>query len=842
MIHMRWSRLFTMSANLALCLALALSFAPAGWAGQVLAEEAEDEVMYLPLMLKKRIPFIESTGVLDTSFGADGWLMANIGGSYERVGAAVAQTDGKIVIVGTLDLFTDDFAVARYNPDGSLDTSFSDDGKVITDFSYRSDNANAVALQPWDNKIVVAGLSSNAMALARYNPDGSLDSSFGDGGMLLTYFAAGTALASSVAVQADGKIVAAGWAGDIDELDFVLARYLPDGTLDTSFSGDGMVVTDFFGGSDCGAAIAIDPDSGKIIVAGESYYYMSTDIAIARYNPDGSLDTTFSSDGRVLLDLGGMDGAAAMVLQEDGRMVVAGDSDAAGTSDIVVLRFGTNGLVEASEYTDFDGNADFALAVALQEDDKIVVAGFSYSESTASGDFAVARYTVDINPDTTFSQDGKLTSDFSGDHDVGKTVLVQAGGSIVVAGMIRGATDDFALARYTSDGSLDASFGDDGWAVTELAGSQDEANAIALQPDGRIILAGYSTGLTQDFALARLNPDGSLDATFAGNGRLTTDFSDDVDNARAVALQADGKIVVAGGTGSSSNIALARYNPNGSLDTTFDLDGKLVIDLGGDYEGAYAVALQEDNKIVVAGNSNANASYDFALARLNPDGSLDSTFDGDGKLLIDFAGDLDIARAIVLQPDEKIIVVGYAFTTASYQFALARLNPDGSLDTGFNGTGKLLSDVTSDSDTAHAVVLQPDGKIVAMGSNFDDFIVVRYNPNGSLDTGFDGDGIIVTDFEGRFDSGQAIALQPNGKIVVAGYDFGVSDSYFSVLARYNPDGSLDASFAGSGLLVIDIAGSEDYSYTMALQPDGKILVAGVSSNGIDYDFTLARIK
>ncbi len=224
------------------------------------------------------------------------------------------------------------------------------------------------------------------------------------------------------------------------------------------------------------------------------------------------------------------------------------------------------------------------------------------------------------------------------------------------------------------DGSLDPTFSTDGKVTTDFAGGFDEAFAVALQPDGKIVAAGGAVVGSSpfDFALTRYNPDGSLDPTFGTDGKATTDFGG-TDEALAMALQPDGKIVAAGQafTGSSPDFAVdfavARYNPDGSLDSTFGTGGKVTTDFAG-FDAARAVALQPNGKIVAAGGS----SFDFAVARYKKHGSLDPSFGPGGKVTTDFASSTDVARAVALQPDGKIVAAGDAATGTSFDFALAR--------------------------------------------------------------------------------------------------------------------------------------------------------------------------
>ncbi|MGD2205983.1 MAG: hypothetical protein PVH17_04310, partial [Anaerolineae bacterium] len=296
-------------------------------------------------------------------------------------------------------------------------------------------------------------------------------------------------------------------------------------------------------------------------------------------------------------------------------------------------------------------------------DGKLVAAG-SAGRSYYEDDFALARYNADGSLDTSFDGDGKVTTDFGG-GDVGSALVLQPDGKLVAAGESR---DNFALARYNADGSLDTSFDGDGKVTTDFGGI-DEVMAIVLQPDGKLVVAGFSgsdstSDRNYDFALARYNADGSLDSSFDGDGKVTTDFGADSDLGRALVLQPDGKLVVAGE--SRNNFALARYNADGSLDSSFDGDGKVTTDFGGGDRGR-ALVLQPDGKLVVAGVSRNN----FALARYNADGSLDPSFDGDGKATIDF-GDYAYGSALVRQSDGTLFVAG----SSSGDFALAQFFGD----------------------------------------------------------------------------------------------------------------------------------------------------------------------
>jgi uncharacterized delta-60 repeat protein len=405
-----------------------------------------------------------------------------------------------------------------------------------------------------------------------------------------------------------------------------------------------------------------------------------------------------------------------------------------------------------------------------------------------------------------------------------------------------------AALSFAAPGDLDPGFGSGGKVTTPFGTSTDNANAVIIQTDGKIIAIGSSfNGSNFDFALARYNPDGSLDTSFGTGGKVTTPIGAGSDTATAAALQPDGKIVVAGASlGTNSDFALVRYNPDGTLDTSFGTGGKVVTPFGSGNDGVSALFIQPDGKIVAAGSSDSGNS-DFALIRYNINGSLDTSFGTAGKVQTDFGSStFDAANAAVLQSNGKIVVVGYSLPTGiDRDFALARYNADGTLDTSFGTNGKVITAFGSDADNLYAVAVQADGKIVAAGDSFDTsisnytFALIRYNASGTLDTSFGVNGKVATDFSSNDDDAFAIAIQSNGKIVAAGRGFN-GTNYDFALARYNPNGSIDSSFGSGGKLLTPFGSGNDEDRAVTLQTDGKIVAGGRSSNGSNNDFAVVR--
>src|SRR5256886_2972621 len=353
-----------------------------------------------------------------------------------------------------------------------------------------------------------------------------------------------------------------------------------------------------------------------------------------------------------------------------------------------------------------------------------------------SGSGRVAQ-AADGDLDPTFGNGGKVVTDFNNSTDWLSRIAVQPDGKIVAIGDTH-PSHRGALARYNPDGTLDATFGNGGKVIT-VANVRESAAGLLILPDGKIMTCGsIDLPNSQDtsFVLLRFNSDGSVDSTFGNGGTVTTNINNDNDRAYALARQSDGKIVAAGKRGiqfypteqRKGNVALARYNPDGSLDATFGNGGIVVNDFGQGLESyALEVIIQPDGKIIIAGES----SYEFLVARYNSDGTLDTTFGGDGFALVNFSSNWDHGRDAVLQADGKIILVGIAEVNTPYDsFAIARVNPDGSLDQSFGNGGKIVMVDRGDLDAA---ALQSDGKLIALGTSGDDFQLLRFNLNGSLD-------------------------------------------------------------------------------------------------------------
>jgi uncharacterized delta-60 repeat protein len=373
-------------------------------------------------------------------------------------------------------------------------------------------------------------------------------------------------------------------------------------------------------------------------------------------------------------------------------------------------------------------------------------------------------------------------------------------------------------------GDLDPSFSASGLRVINFGGT-DAAHAVLVQPDGRIVLAGGGAPASS-FCVARLRANGAPDTTFGPGGKRVIDFGGANEAAYGAALQADGKLVLAGH--SDLRVAVARLNPNGSLDKTFSVDGKMTFSWG-PISAARAVLAQLNGKILVAGYSGPEGG-NAHVARLNANGRLDTTFGTSGKVSVDFGGD-DFGLAMARQANGRIVVAG---TSSAAGAVVARLRASGTLDPDFQGDGRVT---LPGGGTANAVLVQPDGRIVVAGnaSGSAMMTVMRLRANGSLDTTFGGDGVVTIEFGLLADLANAAVLQPDGKIVVAGYAQGDEEV---AVARLNTNGSPDPKFGFAGKTTVDF-GAATFGNAVALQPNGRIVVAGQRTGG--DDFAVARL-
>ncbi|MEJ7594982.1 MAG: delta-60 repeat domain-containing protein [Planctomycetaceae bacterium] len=607
----------------------------------------------------------------------------------------------------------------------------------------------------------------------------------------------------SVAIQANGRIVVAGgswvsYAFNSSIRDFFVMRLNPGGSLDRTWDGDGYLNTSFSSSlvrTHEARDIAIQTD-GRIVVSGYAYINFSHNLAIARYNTDGSLDSSFDGDGRRAVGISGFGNrqtaGESLTLQPDGRLITTANGN--------VYRFSTDGSSDTT--FDLDSVASFgggAKTSFIQPDGKIVVGG------TKNGYFGLVRFNSDGSPDAGFSADGIVTTVFGSPFDEAGGSALQPDGKIVVAGA---SGLGFGISRYLANGSPDGSFSQDGTTVIDFGPVATDAKAydVAIQPDGKIVVAGtVRTIINQtsntEFAVIRLNPDGSLDQSFSGDGRVSTALNG-YGVARTIAIQSDGRIVV-GGDGMGGFFPLVRYHVNGSLDTTFSGDGIVTtVSQNSSSSSLSDIALLPDGRILATGSfyPAVSSRYGSALmmVRYNANGSLDAGFGTNGRV-IDSGNAQRTGNDVELLRDGSFLVAGDATLTVNGSFsskmAVTRYNSNGSVFGPFATVVQSFAVQSSwnqftpfeANSSVTSLLVQTNGKIVLGGTSNGSFAVLRLNGDGTPDTSFNGDGKLLTGFGAGESTVADLLQQPNARLIAVGSRRtpyrGSFDSDF-VLARY----------------------------------------------------------
>jgi uncharacterized delta-60 repeat protein len=720
--------------------------------------------------------------------GADGTLVCSFNdgdygfgigaGANVYIASIALQSDGKIIIGGDFTTFN---GTAR-----NRIARINADGTLDDSFNPGTGANSTVwttTLQS-DGKIILGGAfaaynGTGRSRIARINADGTLDGSFNPG-----TGANGTVY--TTALQSDGKIIIGGlfttYNGTARNR---IARINADGTLDISFNPS-------TGANSTVWTTTLQSD-GKIIIGGAFTTYNGTArTRIARLNADGTLDGTFTPGT----------GANAIVyttaLQSDGKIIIGGDfTSYNGTGRNRIARLNADGTLDGT-FNPGTGADNFVRTTALQPDGKIIIGGdFTTYNGTARN--YIARLNADGTLDGTFNPG-------TGANGTGWTTALQSDGKIIIGGdfISYNGTARTRIARLNADGTLDGSF-------KPGTGANNWVQTTALQSDGKIIIGGdftsyNGTGISR---IARLNADGSLDGTFIpGTGANNIVWT--------TALQPDGKIIIGGNFTTYNGTArsrIARLNADGSLDGTFTPGT-------GANNWVRTTALQPDGKIIIGGNfTTYNGTAINYIARLNADGTLDGSFNPG-------TGASSVVNSTAIQSDGKIIIGGhftsYNGTGRNY---IARLNADGTLDGTFNpGTGA--------NNVVYTTALQSDGKVIIGGAFFlyngaGRNRIARLNADGSLDGTF-------TPGTGANNTILTTAIQSDGKIIIGGDFTTYNGTARNRIARSNADGTLDGTFNPG-------TGADNWVYTTALQPDGKIIIGGnfTSYNGAGRNY-LAR--
>ena len=871
-----------------------------------------------------------SNGILDNSFSGDGRAKIGFGETFEVAHAVTVQPNGRILIAG--DIFSGaatftELALVRLLPNGTKDNSFgANDGELI--ISATSEFHRAVELMLLaDGRFMLAGSAGYNFLLMRFLEDGRLDKPYGQGGKVL----GPEGLTYDALRDPDGKILLTGQN--------LLARYREDGSLDGDilpgmpdqlfggFSGAGLAVNDDL--SVNGVARQAD---GKILAAGSTDPgFNSGDFALRRFMPDGRIDTSFGVNGLAVVDLD-FGAAEAVAVNANGLIVATGNGSSGSGRNFITAGFNANGVEIFRHELDPGGvnSNQGAYDVAFQNDGKIVLVGNTVIGDNS--DFVVARYLANGQLDSSFGQNAGYTISGLGGHEHALAMALQPDGKIVAVGprqessLFGGLDTDFVVARWLSSGLLDNSFHGDGKRVIEFDNESEQANDVAVDPaSGKIVVVGRSG---ERIAIARLHSNGDLDSSFDGDGMLT---KNNFGTALAVDLQR-GQIVIA--YGQSQSMGLMWFNSDGSFGDVFgflglqivgagfdmlrepsgqyivgsgqtvarlqtnsqlDKSGATLYDIAPEDNRAFGLAVQEDGKIVVAGQMNTagpGQDADFAATRYLPDGRLDQSFAANGlytfgfaaddifldvdvlpdqkiilagssvggtqgsnfaamrltpagvddkTLLVDFHGQDDFGQKVLAQPDGGFVIVGMATNGAEREIALARFNAEAKLDQNYGTGGKVTTRIGAGFVSARGAALMPDGRLIVVGGHAGDYLILRYLVNGSLDPTFGSGGIVKLNKLGN-DEARGVGLLNNGLIAVTGYmagDFG--------LLLLNQNGTIcssDCEFATSEPYLLTDFGDDEGPYDLLVQPDGRFIVVG-GKRGLDPDdseFLIARYR
>jgi uncharacterized delta-60 repeat protein len=760
---------------------------------------------------------------LDPTFGNKG-IASIFSGSKGNFGSEVAfkilpLDNGKSLLFINED---NSIRVSRRMPDGKADKTYGTDGYSDPIRSYAFDAPGVV--QP-DGKVVVAGNTdyySSDILVARLTADGKLDATFGNGGVQVVDLGSVHDNVIDVAITSDNKLIVCANTETNGVSYTALIRFTSNGLVDNSFNGTGKAI---FTQQSYSRAITIQPDNKIVMLAFDSNYYMT----LIRYTTDGVPDPLFGTDGLLSTSEGMVSAAIAM---HGSDKIICGGTSFGGVfgGSFKLLQFNLDGSPDysfgqgGSTTTEFQQGVNTMMDLSVAADGSIAASGYTSIDPSTSPvyvrpDFAVARYLPDGSPDNNFNGNGKVIVDFKQLDDVANSVIVQNGKVLAAGYSYVGNGYDIAMARFNADGSRDAQFGIGGLLQDFI--SLYTAGPVDMQKDGdgRLLVSGNYLQLTGNGGevtgknfLARYKKDGSADKSFgnkgvadAGKTYLFTTFND--------------KILLAEGL--NSDFAIRRLKSDGTPDLSFGTGGISAIDFG--YTEIPSILRQQSRKkaIICGFSYGGTTGADLALCRIGQDGKPDRNFGVRGKLLIDIAeGSDDYGTNMEIADDGKIIISGNYYKNGISSLFILRLTADGTPDVSFGNKGVFTFNLKN-NDLPLAMLLQPNGAVVASGQGYIDFFstpttyIIRVTKAGVKDNTFGAGGIVYAE-------ASSLALQTNGKIIAGSQQ---NDLYRGTmkLTRWFTNGTPDNSFGTNGKLITRVGiGSE---FIIKLIPDADELYA-----------------
>jgi uncharacterized delta-60 repeat protein len=761
-------------------------------------------------------------GVLDPEFGDAGRAVAGFGRtSFHGGDAVVLLPDDRFIVAGSaFSASAGSVTLTRFHPNGAVDSTFGDDGTALIHFDNGADaTATDVVRRPDGRLLVAAYDGAIENRILAFTAGGQIDSTFGQAGHLVAPIRV-----RSLVLQTDGRIVAAGYSGPLSTAVLSVARFGPNGDLDLTFGEDGIVLVPFSAGNSSANALALD-EQGRVVVVGRADG-TTGGIAIARILANGTLDGTFGTAGIVVVPITFVEGRDVGIL-DDQRIVVAGSGSNGNGGAIHTLRL----LPDGSRDPSYGGTGVFVVpvpgsnedvrAVLPQADGGMIIAGDAW-DGVGPQSFLLARVLGDGSLDPSFGAGGIVNVAVAPGYAAAFDASQRPDGRILAIGQIM---EGIGAARYLPNGALDEAFGEDGAIrVYGVGPGFDRASRLAVRPDGRLLVGETSEGYPCYLCatVVQFDPDGRTDSTFGYRGKAVSSSPLFVGGEYLpvpIALQSDGKVVVAS-AGWPASVAITRFTDNGFPDPTFGTGGTSLIFLAGGQFTVVDLAVDESGALVLVGELGDNPT----AVRLLSDGTLDQTWGSGGVVSIPVGiwsmvggsllddgrivlaamrpqptrlvlaallpeGQLDPLfgsggvvqeaypntwfNAIASQSDGRLVVVG----EQTDRYAIARYTTRGARDSTFGTHG--LVRITHAAGTARAAAVQPDGRIVLAGYSGSGFGILRLQEDGAPDSTFGVNGWTTTAFPEGWPASIDVALQPAGRIVAVG---STGDAFQSDLA------------------------------------------------------------
>lgn len=803
-------------------------------------------------------------GVPDVTFGTGGFQRANYGQGKLFGTSVLRLSDGKFVVGGHQFLTNNNTnAITRFNADGTPDISFGENGTVVVRATFNKDTAAQMLELPNGNILVLSAGSgfSNGGEVQLYQLTnlGKIDSSFGVNGIVSYHRNSGSphqTFPQQMHRLADGSILVL-YIALADNLWPSIVKFNSNGTIDNSFGVNGVykVVSTALKPYYPPVSLArmhVAADASAVLYWVDPRGASSTDrdsIHMERMLANGTKDLGFGTDGDGVIRRYISESRFAMadgITMTDGNLLFVLEAQNGADNDLMtykvqpdgaaVAAYGTNGLLSLATLM---GTKKVHRSTMLN-DGSVMLTGTLIRGSESE------IFTLKIGAaaqDYGYGIFGTSTLGVSGVPEIGGQTLENADGSLWVVGHAPLATSNnnaLNIYKLVANGNPDNSFGNAGLLQVNKTRSTTEAQAMAIQPDGKIIAAGFAfRSQKRGLILSRFLNNGAPDLTFGNQGFIHMEIGTQ-DDANAIKVEPDGKILVIGNTFNSSSQAspyIARFNGNGTPDNTFGTNG-VVVTHSGSGLNARAVVVMPDGKILLGINQFGTVR----ILRLFPDGTADIGFGTNGEVTPGFGMDNQFLETIRLQPDGKILVGGTARQGMNSFFAVARLMPDGVADLSFNATGVRTVAPYGTTNNGLFMSLQSDGKIVIGGSSSvpggNHFSVARLLADGTTDTGFGDNGANYIAL-GTFSQAAKSIVMSDGRIVLAGLSFGGGKMGLA-MACFNSDGSIYTGFGTNG-------GYTNYNdgefKAIAEQPvTNKILAAGRITQNTVGDLMISRFS